>query len=365
MHKTYYKPTIDNIKKLESALRDTDKDMPAGSISNYLIKEIEAIEDIFQKIKNAINSKNHTDAIDLLDVLNLATVRIPDINYLKACALLELGFQKDALLSIQQESHFQPNEPKVLRLQERLSHNISINQKSFYDNRPVLRMPSWLSGVKAEKIIFPDEIDTELFFIIQKIIIDDQTIKTVIDIGASEGNGSSRAVVTTLGRGNNIKLFCIEPDIEKYELLCSRFSTEVKTFNASSVKLDDYMSENDVIYYYNSILTILNFYTLEHVLTLMSNELGMLNKANSVDCVNSIKKDFAISKFDMAILDGSLFTGKADLDNVYGSRYLVLNHIRSIKNYSNYVRLLSDGAYKLIDYNFHSGCGYAVFFLTQ
>ena len=49
------------------------------------------------------------------------------------------------------------------------------------------------------------------------------------------------------------------------------------------------------------------------------------------------------------LIDGSEFTGRAELDEVYGARYVVLDDTQTFKNLDNYERLRADPAYRLID----------------
>ena len=63
----------------------------------------------------------------------------------------------------------------------------------------------------------------------------------------------------------------------------------------------------------------------------------------------------------MVLIDGSEFTGKPELDLVYGAKFILLDDIRAYKNYHNYKRLLNDKNYKLIEEQPFLRNGYAIF----
>ncbi|MBW2169777.1 MAG: tetratricopeptide repeat protein, partial [Deltaproteobacteria bacterium] len=61
------------------------------------------------------------------------------------------------------------------------------------------------------------------------------------------------------------------------------------------------------------------------------------------------------------LIDGSEFTGKAELDEVYGAKIIMLDDINGYKNYHNYQRLVADKTYELIAENWQVRNGYAAF----
>jgi hypothetical protein len=61
------------------------------------------------------------------------------------------------------------------------------------------------------------------------------------------------------------------------------------------------------------------------------------------------------------LIDGSEFTGRAELDLVYGARFLFLDDVVSFKNYHNFHRLHRDSAYQLRGSDPHLRNGAALF----
>jgi hypothetical protein len=72
-----------------------------------------------------------------------------------------------------------------------------------------------------------------------------------------------------------------------------------------------------------------------------------------------------LTVFDAVLIDGSEFTGRAELDEVYGASYILLDDIRAFKNYANFARLSADPAYSLVEVSEHVRNGYAVFQLAE
>ena len=63
----------------------------------------------------------------------------------------------------------------------------------------------------------------------------------------------------------------------------------------------------------------------------------------------------------MVLIDGSEFTGKAEMNQVYGARWILLDDICVFKNFENYNRLKNDANYTLYRENLHVRNGYAIF----
>ena len=79
------------------------------------------------------------------------------------------------------------------------------------------------------------------------------------------------------------------------------------------------------------------------------------------DGIERIRRENGIDCFDMVLIDGSEFTGKSELDKVYGARIILLDDINGFKNYDNYQRLVADKTYERIAENWRVRNGYAVF----
>ena len=77
--------------------------------------------------------------------------------------------------------------------------------------------------------------------------------------------------------------------------------------------------------------------------------------------IQMIKEQNAIDRFGMVLIDGSEFTGEAELAEVYGADYILLDDIGTFKNMAGFERLRDDPEYRMTASNPDLRNGYAVF----
>lgn len=77
--------------------------------------------------------------------------------------------------------------------------------------------------------------------------------------------------------------------------------------------------------------------------------------------IEFIKEQNNIEFFDVVLIDGSEFTGEAELQKIYGGTYILLDDICAYKNFFNYKALLKDRKYKLIGRDLRLRNGWAAF----
>jgi len=63
----------------------------------------------------------------------------------------------------------------------------------------------------------------------------------------------------------------------------------------------------------------------------------------------------------MVLIDGSEFTGHAELNLVMGAKIIALDDINAFKNYQSYQILISDPNYKIIARDVSLRNGFAIF----
>lgn len=68
-----------------------------------------------------------------------------------------------------------------------------------------------------------------------------------------------------------------------------------------------------------------------------------------------------VNDFDVVLIDGSAFTGRAELGEIYGAWHIALDDIGTLKNHANFARLSADRDYELVESSIHLRNGYAVF----
>lgn len=192
------------------------------------------------------------------------------------------------------------------------------------------------------------------------------TVRTILEVGSSSGDGSTDAFVEGALRNPEgpPALHCMELSGPRFDRLVARHGGRdfVHCHRLSSVRLERFATPADIARFcagfrpwlrrrsprtYGRWLEEDRSYVAEHGL--------------SRDGIREISERYGIHRFDAVLIDGSEFTGQAILEDVYGSRYLILDDIRALKNHGNYARLRRDPDYEMIDRSWMLRNGYAVF----
>lgn len=214
--------------------------------------------------------------------------------------------------------------------------------------------------------LIPPEIKDDIFYAIIQKIAREADIKTVLEIGSSSGGGSTEAFVTGL-RDNPSQptLYCMEVSQPRFAELSLRYQSEnfVKCYNVSSVAVEKFPDRQQVIdFYYNVPDHKLKLYPAEQVLDWLKQDIDYVNDSGvSGDGIAKIKQENKIECFDLVLIDGSEFTGSAELAEVYNAKYILLDDINTYKNYDSHHRLLKDPNYELLTSNYFLRKGYSVF----
>ncbi len=221
-----------------------------------------------------------------------------------------------------------------------------------------------ISGSELNNMIPPEIKDDEFY----NEIVDlakKKEVRTVLEIGSSSGGGSTEAFVKGLRQNpGSPKMFCMEISKNRFAELKRRYETDkfVQCYNVSSVAIKDFPSEDDVKRFYSTTKTSLNLYPIEQVLGWLQQDIDYVS-ASCVpdDGIQIIREENNLQNFDLVLIDGSEFTGSAELKKAYGAKYILLDDINAYKNYESYQQLLKDPNYVLIKENWKVRNGYAIF----
>ena len=215
--------------------------------------------------------------------------------------------------------------------------------------------------------IIPPEIFKDSFYESIKRLARDESIKTILEIGSSSGDGSTRAFVEGIQRRpkQDCQLYCLELSRTRFEELKKRYQTIpfVNCYNAASVGLDGFTCVENIPVYKNKFPEeVLPNYPISEVIKWYQQDKEYLSKhIGCHDGINIIKKTHQIDYFDLVLIDGCEFTGIEELNRVYGAKWILLDDVRAFKNHYNYHRLRKDPDYQLIEENFALRNGYAIF----
>jgi glycosyltransferase involved in cell wall biosynthesis len=214
------------------------------------------------------------------------------------------------------------------------------------------------------RLIQPEIKNDELYDAIKEIA-KTESIKTILEIGSSSGEGSTEAFVTGLRENpHRPSLFCMEVSRARFAELQKKYINDdfVKCYNVSSVALEKFPKQEEIVRFYKSNDTNLRFFPLNQILGWLKADIEYVQRSGVEQRgIEQIKQENKIDFFDVVLIDGSEFTGEAELDDIYGAKYILLDDIITFKNYQNFYRLLNDDNYSLVKQNQHLRNGYAIF----
>lgn len=215
-----------------------------------------------------------------------------------------------------------------------------------------------------ERKIPPQIIGDDFYSLIMKVA-SRPDIHTILEIGASAGEGSTEAFVTGMRTNpSSPVLYCLEISHARFSELSTKFadSPAVRCYNASSVPERSFASEDEVLDFWLKRTSKFSAFPLPLVLSWLSQDKAYLKSSGVADNgIREIMEQNKIAQFDVVLIDGSEFTGKAELDLIYGARIVFLDDIDTFKNYENFRRLSFDPIYELKHENHTLRNGFAMF----
>ncbi len=215
-----------------------------------------------------------------------------------------------------------------------------------------------------DQTIPPEIVDDEFYEVIRSLART-ASVHTVLEIGSSTGAGSTRAFVEGLDKNPaRPLLFCLELSLPRYKELVERYAENprVKCYNLTSVPLSRFPTEAEVTSFYRDRQSLLNRVPLREVLRWLRQDIRYVGRLDpSQNGIQRIKAENGVDRFGIVLIDGSEFTGPAELDEVYGADFILLDDIGTFKNLGNYERLVADPSYELQACNRTLRNGYAVF----
>ncbi len=217
-----------------------------------------------------------------------------------------------------------------------------------------------------DRVLAP-QIKNERFYRTIRAVAATSGVRTILEIGASSGGGSTEALVAgALANPDG------PPEIHSIEVSKARFGPLVARYraypfvhahNVSSVPSSAFPSEDEVARFHREVCSKLRNNRLPKVLGWLRQDLAYLAEHPDldVDGIGRIRQDSGIGTFDAVLIDGSEFTGAAEMRLVYGARFLLLDDTRTFKNWENDRRLRVDPAYRRVASSFWTRNGWAVF----
>lgn len=190
-------------------------------------------------------------------------------------------------------------------------------------------------------------------------------VRTILEIGASSGEGSTTALVAgALRNPERPEIHCLEVSRVRHAALSGRYRDRpfVHCHNLSSVPASRFPTEADVDAFRRRVWTRFRFIPRRTVMAWLRQDLDYLAASGlSVPGIRIVSQRVGVLHWDAVLIDGSEFTGPADLEEVYGARFLLLDDIRTFKNHDNARRLDRDPAYRRLARARRPRNGFAVY----
>ena len=190
-------------------------------------------------------------------------------------------------------------------------------------------------------------------------------VRHMLEIGSSSGAGSTEAFVAgALANPVCPTLHCVEVSRVRFAALAERWRGHdfVRCYNVSSVPLEALPSPEQLDAFRGRVWTRFRFIRRDLVHSWLRQDVEYLKREGlSSHGIRFVRAQAGITGFDAVLIDGSEFTGPADLEEVYGARFLLLDDIRGYKNHDNCARLLRDPSYRLRARSRWLRNGFAVF----
>lgn len=213
--------------------------------------------------------------------------------------------------------------------------------------------------------LIPAEIANDRFFRWLVRVAATPGVRHILEIGSSSGEGSTRAFVEG-ARQNPVRpsIHCLEVSVPRFAALNERYADcdFVSCYNVSSVPIEAFPAPDEVDAFRARVWTRFRFIRRQEVLRWLAQDIDYLQQHGlSGHGIRTIRERAGVERFDAVLIDGSEFTGRAELDEVYGARFLLLDDIRTFKNYDNDRALSRDPQYRLVARGRRPRNGFAVY----
>jgi hypothetical protein len=213
--------------------------------------------------------------------------------------------------------------------------------------------------------LIPAEITDDAFARLIEDVASTVGVREILEIGSSTGEGSTAAWVRgALRNPVRPRLHCIEVSVERHAALVKRWSDHsfVHCHNVSSVPIERFPAASEVEGFYRDVPSRLRDFELATVLGWLQQDIDYLREHGlSSPGIAQIKEQHGIDRFDAVLIDGSEFTGQAELAEVYGARFLLLDDTETFKNWANARALAADPSYRLVQADASVRNGFALF----
>lgn len=217
---------------------------------------------------------------------------------------------------------------------------------------------------KLKKTYIPPEIFKDEFSAIIEEVLSNNPIRKIIEVGPSSGEGSTAAILKGQRDKSRYDFHLIEIDELRFLIVKEKLKNKrnVSVHHGSTIAMTDFPDWDKIKAFYETRATNLNKHTLETVKSWYESDRNKIQNL-SQEKLGLLSKiiDGAPHEFDFVLIDGGEFSGLAELELVYGAKFIALDDINSFKCYDAFHLLKNSKEYRVYAENWELRNGFAVF----
>lgn len=236
--------------------------------------------------------------------------------------------------------------------------------------------PPVREGIEHYDKAIPAEVLEDDFYLSLQSLASDDSIRTILEIGSSSGEGSTKALTAGIldrTSATGVELHCLEISSIRFNNLKEHYSALefVKVHRMSSVGMNSFPTFKELKRFYRSTPSILNNYTYDEVASWLQKDIEYLaqnfkelsSSIGEIDIfgIDWVRREYDIEDFDLVVIDGGEFLGWAEYSLLKGANWICLDDINSFKCRRAYDDLISGKSYSLVQENWQTRNGWAIF----
>lgn len=204
---------------------------------------------------------------------------------------------------------------------------------------------------ELDYLIAPEAAGDELAEALTKLVML-PFVKSIVEVGSSDGRGSTSALIAGIRKRpdqHEVRLFCLEVSRVRFDKLSQLLSDEnyAVPVNLPSVNSERIATRDSVELAHSDPDLRLSQFRLAEVMRWRQQDLDyLLTSGRDVDGIQVVRDRYVVPDIDLALIDGSEFTGQADAQALRGCRVFVLDDTETLKGSSAAEEILSWGGYE-------------------
>jgi hypothetical protein len=200
------------------------------------------------------------------------------------------------------------------------------------------------------------------FVSVIKKLIQEENIKTFLAIGAFTKLKITEILFAGIQENlNKIKIFCVDLPTTKFQKLQRRYlpDSSIEFYNVLIDRENTFDTEKP------SRFAIFQKKLNKNDRQLLLNALHQNNESSNAiklakNTIKTIKQEKRINYFDMVLVGNPKFDFSAEVDEIYGAKFVVIDSINSLSNHNLLHRLLAQSGYTIVAQNLFLRNGYAI-----